>query len=85
MLRGSVIACRWRGGCCSCGPFQTTVAHLKPELRRHDTDCSNSSCSRETLAAGLRPGARRARGLPNNRSRPVTNSAVAKRSPTSFG
>ncbi len=46
------------------------------EMRRHDSYCSNSSCSPETLVAGLRPEARRARGLPSNRSRPVTNPAV---------
>jgi hypothetical protein len=45
-------------------------------MRRHDTYCSNFSCTPATLAVGLRPGARRATGLPSNRSRPVTNSAV---------
>jgi hypothetical protein len=45
-------------------------------MRRHDTYCSNFSCTPVTLAVGLRPGARRAMGLPSNRSRPVTNSAV---------
>jgi hypothetical protein len=46
------------------------------EMCRHDSYWSNSSCSPETLVAGLRPDARRARGGPSNRSRPVTNSAV---------
>jgi hypothetical protein len=46
------------------------------EMRRHDTYCSNFSCTSVTLAAGLRPGARRAMGLPSNRSRPVTKSGV---------
>jgi hypothetical protein len=44
-------------------------------MRRH-TYCSNFSCSPVTLAAGLRPGARRVRRLPSKRSRPETNSAV---------
>jgi hypothetical protein len=41
-------------------------------MRRHDTYCSNFSCTPVTLAVGLRPGVRRAIGLPSNRSRPVT-------------
>jgi hypothetical protein len=45
-------------------------------MRRHDTYCSNFSCTPVTLAAGLHPGARRAMGLPSNRSRSVTKSAV---------
>ena len=49
---------------------------MRREMRRHDTYCSNFSCTPVTLAVGLRPGARRAIGLPSNRSRPVTNSAV---------
>jgi hypothetical protein len=45
------------------------------EMRRQDTYCSNFSRTPATLAVGLRR-ARRAMGLPSNRSRPVTNSAV---------
>jgi hypothetical protein len=48
------------------------LSALLYEMRRHDTYCGNSDCSPETLLAGLRPGARRARGLPSNRSRTVT-------------
>jgi transposase-like protein len=49
---------------------------IADEMRRHDTYCGNFSCMPVTLAAGLRPGARRTMGLPSNRSRPATNSAV---------
>jgi hypothetical protein len=44
------------------------------EMRRHDTYCSNFTCTPATV--GFRSGARRAMGLPSNRSRSMTNSAV---------
>ncbi len=39
------------------------------------TYCSNFNCSPEKTAAGFRPGARRAIGLPSRRSRVVTKSS----------
>jgi hypothetical protein len=54
----------------------TGTSFVRSEMRRHDTYCSNFSCTPATLAVGLRPGARRAMDLPSNRSRPATNSAV---------
>ena len=50
--------------------------NLAVEIRRHDTYCSNSSCSPSTRFAGLGPGDRRAIGRPSKRSSAVTNSAV---------
>jgi hypothetical protein len=38
---------------------------FQAEMRRPDTYCSNFSCTPATLAVGLRPGARRAMGLPS--------------------
>jgi hypothetical protein len=53
-----------------------TEIRRQTEIRRHDTYCSNSSCSPSTRFAGLGPGDRRAIGRPSKRSSPVTNSAV---------
>ncbi len=54
-----------------------TARPMSPEygIRRHHTYCSNSSCAAAQWP-GLRPGARRAIGLPSNRSSPATNSGA---------
>jgi hypothetical protein len=69
----------------TCAPsYSLSVASksgCRAAMRRHDTYCSNFSCTPVMLTVGLRPGARRAMGLPSNRSRPATNSAVPRGRP----